>query len=144
VSRDALAHQESSCRVDNDDSRRNRARLRRFRRVTAERNGQIHPAPALTPRFLQHVWSWKHGGAPGLLHGHRGDLHRRRTSSTGARVSGVACRDERGRRTKEPRVHSRRRHPFYSQRRSAAFILGVEGSAVDRASSSQPRSCLLT
>jgi hypothetical protein len=33
--------------------------------------------------------------------------------------------------------------PFYSQRRSAAFILGVEGSAVDRVPRSAPPSCFL-
>jgi hypothetical protein len=84
---DALAHQGSSWRVDDDDYRQKRARFRRFWRGAAE---GIDGFPAIEDELVQFLWlrcSTRWGGALGTrgqasdgLSGRRGDL-------TGARVS---------------------------------------------------------
>jgi hypothetical protein len=62
--------------------------------------------------------------------------------SAGARVSVTVSESFRKEERRNLRFFPGGGTPFYSHRRSAAFILGVDTAAADRAMSSQPRSCL--
>jgi hypothetical protein len=86
---DALAHQGSSWRVDDDDFRRKRARFRRFRRGAAEGIDRLPPIQTSSPRFLPLWGPMRRGGALRQHGGSSGGFQRRRDISAGARV----CRD---------------------------------------------------